>query len=139
MTLHIVNGPNLNLLGIREPEKYGHESFEAYLETLRSAFSEIELQYFQSNVEGELIDFLQDVGFDSEGIILNAGGYTHTSVALRDAVASITAPVIEVHITNVHAREKFRHTSLLSSVCRGVVCGLGLEGYAAALRALKQG
>lgn len=139
MALHIVNGPNLNLLGLREPEKYGHESFEAYLETLRTAFSELDIQYFQSNVEGELIDFLHDVGFDSGGIVLNAGGYTHTSVALRDAVAAITAPVIEVHITNVHAREAFRHTSLLSPVCQGVVCGLGLEGYAAALRVLKQG
>ena len=139
MALHIVNGPNLNLLGLREPEKYGHESFEAYLETLRTAFAELDIQYFQSNVEGELIDFLQDVGFDSGGIILNAGGYTHTSVALRDAVAAITAPVMEVHITNVHAREAFRHTSLLSPVCRGVVCGLGLEGYAAALRVLSQG
>lgn len=139
MALHIVNGPNLNLLGLREPEKYGHESFEAYLETLRTAFAELDIQYFQSNVEGELIDFLHDVGFDSEGIILNAGGYTHTSVALRDAVAAITAPVMEVHITNVHAREAFRHTSLLSPVCRGVVCGLGLEGYAAALRVLSQG
>lgn len=139
MALHIVNGPNLNLLGLREPEKYGHESFEAYLETLRTAFAELDIQYFQSNVEGELIDFLHDVGFDSDGIILNAGGYTHTSVALRDAVAAITAPVMEVHITNVHAREAFRHTSLLSPVCRGVVCGLGLEGYAAALRVLSQG
>jgi len=139
MALHIVNGPNLNLLGLREPEKYGHESFEAFLETLRTAFAELDIQYFQSNVEGELIDFLHDVGFDSEGIILNAGGYTHTSVALRDAVAAITAPVMEVHITNVHAREAFRHTSLLSPVCRGVVCGLGLEGYAAALRVLSQG
>jgi len=139
MTLHILNGPNLNLLGLREPEKYGHESFEAYLETLRTAFSGVGIQYFQSNIEGELIDFLHEVGFDSDGVILNAGGYTHTSVALRDAVAAISAPVIEVHITNVHAREDFRHTSLLSPVCRGVVCGLGLEGYAAALRVLRQG
>ena len=139
MTLHIVNGPNLNLLGLREPEKYGHKSFEAYIKTLRSAFSELDIHYYQSNVEGELIDFLHDVGFNSGGIVLNAGGYTHTSVALRDAVAAVAAPVIEVHITNVHAREEFRHTSLLSPVCRGVVCGLGLEGYAAAIRFLKQG
>ena len=136
MALHIVNGPNLNLLGQREPEKYGHESFESYLETLRATFPELELHHFQSNVEGELINHLHDIGFASDGIVLNAGGYTHTSVALRDAVAAITAPVMEVHITNVHAREEFRHTSLLSPVCRGVICGLGLEGYAAAIRAL---
>ena len=136
MALHIVNGPNLNLLGQREPEKYGHASFESYLETLRATFPELELHHFQSNVEGELINHLHDVGFASGGVILNAGGYTHTSVALRDAVAAITAPVMEVHITNVHAREEFRHTSLLSPVCRGVICGLGLEGYAAAIRAL---
>ena len=136
MALHIVNGPNLNLLGQREPEKYGHASFESYLETLRTTFPKLELHHFQSNVEGELINHLHDIGFASDGIVLNAGGSTHTSVALRDAVAAITAPVMEVHITNVHAREEFRHTSLLSPVCRGVICGLGLEGYAAAIRAL---
>ena len=134
MTLHIVNGPNLNLLGQREPEKYGHASFEDYFKTLQAAFPDAELRYFQSNVEGALIDHLHDVGFSSDGIILNAGGYTHTSVALRDAVAAVSAPVIEVHITNIHAREEFRHTSLLSPVCRAVICGLGLEGYAAAIR-----
>ena len=137
MALHIVNGPNLNLLGQREPEKYGHTSFASYFETLHTTFPELELHHFQSNVEGELINHLHDIGFASDGIILNAGGYTHTSVALRDAVAAITAPVMEVHITNVHAREEFRHTSLLSPVCRGVICGLGLEGYAAAIRALQ--
>lgn len=136
MALHIVNGPNLNLLGKREPEKYGHTSFEGYLEDLKAAFPGVDLVYFQSNVEGALIDHLHDVGFQSQGIVLNAGGYTHTSVALRDAVAAIPAPVVEVHITNVHAREEFRHTSLLSPVCKGVICGLGLEGYAAAIRAL---
>lgn len=139
MALHIVNGPNLNLLGQREPEKYGHASFEAYLESLRATFPELELCHYQSNVEGELINHLHDVGFSSDGIVLNAGGYTHTSVALRDAVAAIPAPVIEVHITNIHAREEFRHTSLLSPVCRGVICGLGLEGYAAAIRSLTGG
>ena len=138
MALHIVNGPNLNLLGQREPEKYGHASFESYLETLCATFPELDLHHFQSNVEGELINHLHDIGFASDGIILNAGGYTHTSVALRDAVAAITAPVMEVHITNVHAREEFRHTSLLSPVCRGVICGLGLGGYAAAIRALNR-
>ena len=134
--VHIVNGPNLNLLGQREPDKYGHTSFEAYLEVLSKQFPRIELTYFQSNVEGELIDHLHAVGFDGTGIVFNAGGYTHTSVALRDAVASIETPVIEVHITNVHAREEFRHVSLLSPVSKGVICGLGLEGYAAAVRAL---
>ena len=135
MTLHIVNGPNLNLLGQREPEKYGHASFEDYFKTLQAAFPDAELRHFQSNVEGELINHLHDVGFSSDGIILNAGGYTHTSVALRDAVAAVSVPVIEVHITNIPAREEFRHTSLLSPVCRAVICGLGLEGYAAAIRA----
>ncbi len=135
-TVHIVNGPNLNLLGQREPDKYGHTSFEAYLEVLRTQFPAVELGYFQSNVEGELIDHLHAIGFGDGGIVLNAGGYTHTSVALRDAVASIQSPVVEVHITNVHAREEFRHVSLLSPVCQGVICGLGLGGYEAAIRAL---
>lgn len=135
-SVHIVNGPNLNLLGKREPEKYGQGTFEAHLEGLRVEFGNVNLLYFQSNVEGELIDHLHKVGFDSGGIVLNAGGYTHTSVALRDAVAAISSPVIEVHITNVHAREEFRHVSLLSEVCRGVICGLGLAGYDAAVRAL---
>lgn len=137
MTLHIVNGPNLNLLGRREPEKYGATSFEAHFEVLQEQFPDMVLHHFQSNVEGELINHLHDVGFGSHGIVLNAGGYTHTSVALRDAVAAIEAPVVEVHITNVHAREEFRHVSLLSPVCKGVICGLGLEGYAAAIRALR--
>lgn len=139
MALHIVNGPNLNLLGQREPEKYGHASFASYLESLRAAFPDVDIHHVQSNVEGELINHLHDIGFSSDGIVLNAGGYTHTSVALRDAVAAISAPVIEVHITNIHAREEFRHTSLLSPVCRGVICGLGLEGYAAAIRSLTDG
>lgn len=136
MTIHIINGPNLNLLGQREPERYGASSLEQVVEGLRRAFPEIELHHFQSNVEGALIDRLHEVGFSSDGIVLNAGGYTHTSVALRDAVAAIEVPVIEVHITNIHAREEFRQVSLLSPVCRGVVCGLGTEGYAAAVRAL---
>ena len=139
MALHIVNGPNLNLLGQREPEKYGHASFESYLDSLRAAFPNVDIHHVQSNVEGELINHLHDIGFVSDGIILNAGGYTHTSVALRDAVAAIPAPVIEVHITNIHAREEFRQTSLLSPVCRAVVCGLGLGGYAAAIRSLTGG
>jgi len=138
-TLHIVNGPNLNLLGSREPDQYGGTSFEAHLEVLKRTFPDLEMAYFQSNVEGELINYLHEVGFSSAGVVLNAGGYTHTSVALRDAVAAIESPVIEVHITNIHAREEFRHVSLLSPVCKGVICGLGLEGYAAAIRALSVG
>ena len=136
---HIVNGPNLNLLGTREPEKYGQSSFEAHLEAMRTAFPEVEIGYHQSNVEGELIDHLHAIGFESAGIVINAGGYTHTSVALRDAIAAISSPVVEVHITNVYAREEFRRTSLISPVCPGVICGLGLEGYAAGLRALMLG
>jgi len=138
-TIHIVNGPNLNLLGTREPEKYGQASFGDYLGVLRGTFADLDIQYFQSNVEGALIDHLHAVGFSAAGIVLNAGGYTHTSVALRDAIAAIATPVIEVHITNIHAREEFRHVSLLSPVCKGVVCGLGLEGYGAAIRALSIG
>jgi 3-dehydroquinate dehydratase-2 len=134
--LHILNGPNLNLLGKREPDQYGNASFGEFLEGLRRTFPDCEIDYFQSNVEGELINYLHEVGFHSAGIILNAGGYTHTSVALRDAVAAIASPVMEVHITNIHAREEFRHVSLLSPVCKGVICGLGLEGYSAAIRAL---
>ncbi len=135
-SIHIVNGPNLNLLGKREPDQYGSVSFEAHFEGLCSEFPGVNVHHFQSNVEGELIDHLHQVGFDSDGIVFNAGGYTHTSVALRDAIAAIAAPVIEVHITNVHARESFRHVSLLSEVCSGVICGLGLNGYNAAVRSL---
>lgn len=134
MKLHIVNGPNLNLLGKREPEVYGHQSFENYFQSLQTQFPEIELAYFQSNHEGELIDFLHQVGFSSQGIILNAGGLTHTSVSLADAVAAIPTPVLEVHISNVHAREAFRHKSFLSPVCVGSIIGLGLEGYALGIR-----
>lgn len=137
MTFHIVNGPNLNLLGLREPEKYGGLSLEDGLKGLEAKFPQLDLSFFQSNVEGELIDHLHDVGFSSAGIVLNAGGYTHTSVALRDAVAAIASPVMEVHLTNIHAREEFRHVSLISPVCRGVICGLGWEGYASAIRALE--
>ena len=127
--VNIINGPNLNLLGVRQPEIYGCQSFDDYLSVLRAAFPDIEIDYFQSTLEGEIINQLQTVGFNSDGMVLNAGGYTHTSVAIRDAVAAITAPVIEVHISNIYAREEFRHHSLLSPVCRGTICGLGLEGY----------
>jgi len=130
LRITIINGPNLNLLGKREPEIYGHTSFEAYLDQLRKRFPGVDIQYFQSNEEGALINALHEAGFSRDGILLNAGGYSHTSVALRDAVAAIPAPVVEVHISNIFARESFRHHSLLSAVCRGCICGLGLEGYA---------
>ena len=129
MKIAVVNGPNLNLIGNREPSLYGETSFETFFETLKSP--QVNLEYFQSNVEGELINFIQ--AFDGEGILLNAGAYTHTSIALRDCIASIAVPVIEVHITNVAARETFRHDSFLTPVCKGLVMGFGLESYRMAL------
>ena len=129
----IINGPNLNLLGKREPEIYGSSSFQDYFDTLKSSFPNVELTYFQSNIEGELINHLHDIGFKFDGIILNAGGYTHTSVAIADAVAAIDTKVIEVHISNPAAREKERHTSLLSKYCLGTISGLGLSSYYYAL------
>ena len=129
MKLIIINGPNLNLLGIREKEIYGETSFEEYLSTLKSKFKDIELEFFQSNHEGELIEKIQEVGFSYEGIIINAGGFTHTSVALRDAIASVSSPAIEVHISNILNREDFRKKSYLSDVCKGIISGLGLKGY----------
>jgi len=129
MKIAVVNGPNLNLIGNREPSLYGETSFETFFETLKSP--QVNLEYFQSNVEGELINFIQ--AFDGEGILLNAGAYTHTSIALRDCIASIAVPVIEVHITNVAARETFRHDSYLTPVCKGLVMGFGLESYRMAL------
>ncbi|HBH84283.1 MAG: type II 3-dehydroquinate dehydratase [Bacteroidetes bacterium GWE2_41_25] len=138
MNINIINGPNLNLLGVREPEKYGHSSFESYLEVLRGQFPEIVLGYFQSNVEGEIINEIQRSGISSEGVILNAGGYTHTSVAIHDAITSIKVPVIEVHITNIHAREEFRHRSLIAGSCRGSIAGFGLDSYRLAVEALKE-
>ena len=129
MKLIIINGPNLNLLGIREKEIYGETSFEEYLSTLKSKFKDVELEFFQSNHEGELIEKIQQVGFSYEGIIINAGGFTHTSVALRDAIASVSSPAIEVHISNILNREDFRKKSFLSDVCKGIISGLGLKGY----------
>ncbi|MFZ9661389.1 MAG: type II 3-dehydroquinate dehydratase [Chitinophagaceae bacterium] len=129
MRISIINGPNLNLLGKREPEVYGYENFESYLETLKSRFPQIEFEYFQSNVEGELINELQRVGFSHDGIIINPGGYTHTSVAIGDCIAGIKTPVVEVHISNVHAREDFRKISHVSAKAKGTICGLGLKGY----------
>ena len=135
MKIIIINGPNLNLLGKREPEVYGTETFESYFEKLKTKFPTIEINYFQSNVEGELINKLHETGFTFDGIILNAGGYTHTSVAIADAVSSIKTPVIEVHITNIFAREEFRHKSLLSKNCKGIISGLGLKSYELAIEA----
>ena len=138
MQIDIINGPNLNLLGKREPEKYGYTSFEIYLQELKSAYSDIDFNYYQSNVEGELINQIQQAGFSSAGIILNAGGYTHTSVAMTDAIAAVPAPVIEVHITNIQAREEFRHTSLIGRNCRGSISGFGLDSYRLAVEALRK-
>jgi len=137
MKIQIINGPNLNLLGKREPGIYGQMSFEAYLPKLQAQYSDVEICYFQSNVEGELINKMQEVGFSFDGIILNAGAYTHTSVALHDCIRSLKCPVIEVHISNVHQREEFRHKSMISSACRGVICGFGLDSYRLAVEALK--
>ena len=134
--MQIINGPNLNLLGIREKSIYGNSDFESFLTDLREKYSTIEINYFQSNVEGEIIDKLHEVGFAYDGIILNAGGYTHTSVAIADAIAAINTPVVEVHISNIYAREEFRHSSLTGKNCRGVLTGFGLEGYRLALESV---
>src|SRR3954462_3227278 len=136
MKIAIINGPNLNLLGKREPGIYGSTSFEDYLVTLKSNYPEVNIHYYQSNVEGELINELQRVGFDNDGIIMNPGGYTHTSVAIGDAIASIKTPVVEVHISNVHAREEFRKLSHVSGKSAGSIIGLGLKGYELALQYL---
>ena len=130
----ILNGPNLNLLGKREPGVYGSQSFEDYLQELRNLFPDQELHYFQSNHEGALIDKIHEIGFSFDGIIINAGAYTHTSIALADALSAVTTPAVEVHISNIHAREAFRHHSYLTSRCKGMICGLGLKGYELAIR-----
>ncbi len=132
----IINGPNLNLTGRREPEVYGTTTMEEVIDGLRQMFPDVEIGYYQSNVEGELIDRIQQVGFTSDGLIVNLGGYSHTSVALRDALLAVPAPKVEVHISNIFAREDYRHKSLITSACRGMVCGLGLQGYELAIRAL---
>lgn len=129
MKLLIINGPNLNLLGKREQNIYGSEKFEDYLEKLKAAFPGIDLDFFQTNIEGELVDKIQEHGFSADGIILNAGAYTHTSVAIRDAIAGVTTPVVEVHISNTLTREDFRHKSLIGPVCRGCIMGFGLDSY----------
>ena len=138
MRIQIINGPNINLLGKREPSIYGSVTFEDCLAELRKRYADVQIDYFQSNIEGELIDKIQQVGFDVDGIILNAGAYPLTSIALQDAIRSVTSPVIEVHISNVHTREEFRHVSMIACACRGVICGFGLDSYRLALEALKE-
>jgi len=137
MKVIIINGPNLNLLGKREESIYGNVSFKDYFTDLKNNFSRLELEYYQSNIEGEIINKLHEIGFSYDCILLNAGGYTHTSVAITDAIASITTDVIEVHMTNIYSREEFRKTSLLSINCKSVICGFGLESYNLALSSLK--
>jgi 3-dehydroquinate dehydratase-2 len=136
MRIQIINGPNLNLLGTREPEIYGKKGFEEYLNVLRNAFPNIRIDYYQSNVEGELINKIHEVGFEADGIVLNAGAYTHYSLALMDAIKCVSTPVVEVHISNVHQREEFRHHSVISHACKGVICGFGLDSYRLAIDAL---
>ncbi len=129
MNIQIINGPNLNLLGVREKSIYGDQGFDQYLSSLRLRYANITINYYQSNVEGEIINKLHEVGFSADGIVINAGAYTHTSVAIGDAIAGIKTPVIEVHISNVYKREEFRHKSLLAASCRGVIAGFGLDSY----------
>lgn len=136
MKVIIINGPNLNLLGKREPNVYGTESFEEYLATLKNKYTNIEIEYYQSNIEGEIINKIQETGFSHKGIILNAGAYTHTSIGIADAIKAITAPVIEVHISNTFSRETFRHQSYISPVASGIIIGFGLKGYELALQSL---
>ena len=133
MKIQIINGPNLNLLGKREPDVYGNTSFESYLLLLQKKYPSITLEYFQSNTEGKLIDKIHEVGFSFDGIVLNAGAYTHTSIALHDAIKAVTTPVIEVHISNVHAREAFRHQSMISPACKGIIAGFGMDSYRLAI------
>ena len=134
--IQIINGPNLNLLGVREPGIYGSSSFDDFLPVLRQRHPEVEIDYFQSNIEGELINRMQEVGFSYDGIVLNAGAYTHTSIALLDCIRSLKCPVVEVHISNVHKREEYRHHSMISAGCLGVICGFGLESYELAVQGL---
>lgn len=136
MRILIINGPNINLLGKREPSIYGSVTFEDYLASLRARYADVQIDYFQSNIEGELINKIHEAGFEVDGIVLNAGAYTHTSIALQDAIRAVSAPVIEVHISNVHARESFRHVSMIACACKGVICGLGLNSYRLALEDL---
>jgi len=136
MKIQIINGPNLNLLGVREKSIYGNTDFESYLEQLRKRYAHIELNYYQSNVEGEIINKLHEIGFSYNGVVLNAGAYTHTSIAIADAIAAINTPVIEVHISNVYKREEFRHSSMLAANCKGVIAGFGMDSYRLAIESL---
>lgn len=138
MKIAIINGPNLNLLGVREKSIYGETGFEPYLEELRAKYPAVDISYFQSNSEGAIIDEIHRTGFEADGIILNAGAYTHYSIAIADALRSVTAPAVEVHISNVHAREEYRHKSMIASACRGVIAGFGLKSYELALAALTE-
>jgi 3-dehydroquinate dehydratase-2 len=136
MKIQIINGPNLNLLGVREPSIYGSTSIEDYIKELKSVYPNIEIEYYQSNVEGEIINKLHEVGFSFDGVVLNAGGYTHTSVAIADAIAAIKTPVVEVHVSNIYAREEYRHVSLTGKNCQGVLTGFGMKGYRLAIESL---
>lgn len=136
MRIQIINGPNINLLGKREPSIYGAVSFEDYLVTLRALYPDVQIDYYQSNIEGEMINKIHEIGFSYDGLVLNAGAYTHTSIALQDAIRAVTTPVIEVHISNVHTREEFRHKSMISCACMGVIGGFGLDSYRLAMEAL---
>lgn len=138
MKILILNGPNINLLGKREPEIYGGRGFADYFDELKKTFPEVEFDYYQSNVEGEMINKIHEVGFSWDGIVLNAGAYTHTSIALQDAIKAVETPVVEVHISNVHKREEFRHKSMISCACLGVICGFGLDSYRLGVEALKR-
>ena len=138
MQILILNGPNINLLGKREPEIYGNRGFADYFDELKKTFPEVEFDYYQSNVEGEMINKIHEVGFSWDGIVLNAGAYTHTSIALQDAIKAVETPVVEVHISNVHKREEFRHKSMISCACLGVICGFGLDSYRLGVEALKR-
>ncbi|BAU54582.1 3-dehydroquinate dehydratase [Mucilaginibacter gotjawali] len=139
MKIQIINGPNLNLLGVREKSIYGDSNFETYLEELRKRYPDISISYYQSNVEGEIINKIHEVGFSFDGIILNAGAYTHTSIAIADAIAAIKTPVIEVHISNVYKREEFRHHSMLAASCKGVIAGFGMDSYRLAIESVLSG
>ncbi|RZL61651.1 MAG: type II 3-dehydroquinate dehydratase, partial [Pedobacter sp.] len=136
--IQIINGPNLNLLGVREPSIYGNISIEDYVKELKLLYPNVEIAYFQSNVEGELINKLHEVGFNYDGVVLNAGGYTHTSVAIADAIAAVRTPVVEVHVSNIYAREEYRHVSLTGKNCQGVLTGFGMKGYRLAIESLIQ-
>ena len=139
MKIQIINGPNLNLLGVREENIYGNRDFENFFESLKERFPKAELHYYQSNIEGEIINKLHEVGFSFNGIVLNAGAYTHTSIAIHDGIGAIKTPVVEVHISNIYAREEFRHKSIITSKCKGLISGFGLESYAMALNFLMSG